>query len=170
MSWIRLAEPCDEESSTQAGPDTPFHCISVRIIPQGPGGPSVGDGDVSGSIVANIPGDELAMSIGYREMATKTLDEQCMLPGNLLSELMMCGLDCPWLSPFLFVSLGGWVAASRGQLVIFDSHRDCWEPGENRVLTNFPHECVLVLCQDSTSRSDLNLIYHLSELVNHFEL
>ena len=39
-----------------------------------------------------------------------------------------------------------------------------------RVLTNFPRECVLVLCQNSTSKLDLNLIYLLSELVNHFEL
>ena len=78
----------------------------------------------------------------------------CMPPVNPLSELMicgelchrvlcdvegvacalrppgmMCGLDCPWLSPFLFVSLGGWVAVSGGQLVIIDSHGDCWEPG-----------------------------------------
>ena len=35
------------------GPDTPFHRI-VHIIPQEPGGPNVGDGDVSGSIVTNI--------------------------------------------------------------------------------------------------------------------
>ena len=41
------------------------------------------------------------MSIGYREMVTKTLDELCMSSANPLSELMMCGLDCPWLSPFL---------------------------------------------------------------------
>ena len=60
--------------TARLGPNTPFHCI-VRIIPLGPGGPSVGDGDVPGSIVTNIPGDELVMSIGYREMATKTLDE-----------------------------------------------------------------------------------------------
>ena len=78
-SWIELAEragessvgPCDEDSSTRAGPDTSFNCI-VRIIPQRPGGPSVGDGDVSGSSVTNIPGGELAMSMGYREMVTKT--------------------------------------------------------------------------------------------------
>ena len=70
----------------------------------------------------------------------------------------------------MFVSLGGWVAASRGQLVIIDSHRDCWELGETRVLTSFPREFVLILCQDFTSKLDLNLIYRLSDLVNHFEL
>ena len=53
------------------------------------------------------------MSIGYRELVTKTLDELCMSQGKPLSELMMCDLDCPWLSPFLFVSLGGGFAASR---------------------------------------------------------
>ena len=79
-------------------------------------------------------------------------------------------LDCLWLSPFLFISIGGWVAASRGQLVIIDPHRDCWEPGETLVLTSFPGECVSVLCQDFTSKLDLNWIYRLSDLVNHFEL
>ena len=58
----------------------------------------------------NIPGDELAMLRGYREMVTKTLDELCMSPGKHLSQLMMCGLDCPCWSPFLFVTLGGGVA------------------------------------------------------------
>ena len=43
-----------------------------------------------------------------------------MSPGNPVSKLMMCGL----LSPFLFASLGGGVAASREQLVIIDSHRE----------------------------------------------
>ena len=89
-------------------------------------------------------------------MVTKILDKLCISPGNPLSELMMCGLDCPWLSPFLLVSLGGGVAASREQLVIIDLHRDCWEPGEIRVLTNFPRECVSVLCQDSPSKLDMN--------------
>ena len=40
----------------------------------------------------------------------------------------MCTLDRPWLSPFLLVSLGGWFAASRGQLVLADLRRDWWEP------------------------------------------
>ena len=111
------------------------------------------------------------MSIWYLEMVTKTLDELCRSPVNLLSAFMMCGelsithrvlcdvegvagamrhlgmmcgLDCPWLSPFLFASLGGWVAASRGELVIIDSHRDCWEPGETRVLTSFLREYVRI--------------------------
>ena len=56
-----------------------------------------------------------------------------------------------------------------GAAVIIDSHRDCWEPGQTRVLTDFQQECVSVLCQDSTSKLNLNLKYRLSELVNHFE-
>ena len=123
-----------------------------------------------GVLLQIFPWEELPMSIWHREMITKTLDELCMSPGNPVSKLMMCGLDCPWLSPFLFASLGGGVAASREQLVIIDSHRECWEPGETRVLTNFPRECVSVLCQDFPLKLDLNLIYRLSELVNHFEL
>ena len=33
---------------------------------------------------------------------------------------MMCKLDCPWLSPYLFVSLGKWLNTSREQLVLTD--------------------------------------------------
>ena len=129
----RMARECPAMRTVQLGPDTPFHRI-VHIMPQGP------DGDVSGSIFTNIPGDELAMSIGYREMVTKTLDELCMSPGNSLSELMMCGLDCPWLSPFLLVSLG-----------------DCWAPGEIRVLTNFPPG----MCFGSVSRFPIEIGHEL---------
>ena len=123
--------PCDEDSSTRAEPDKLFHCI-VRMIPQGPGGPSSRDGDDPESIVIQIPGDVLALSVGFRELATETLDEICLSPLNPRSELttwdefsnrllcdvwviavtlcppgIICKLDCPWLSPFLFVSLGG---------------------------------------------------------------
>ena len=101
-----------------------------------------------------IPGDALALSVGYREIVTETLDEICLSPVNPRSELttwdelsnmfvcdvgvitvalcplgMMCKLDCPWLSPFVFVSLCGWFAARWGQLVLTDLHRDCWKPG-----------------------------------------
>ena len=119
--------------------------------------------------VTNIPGDALAVSIGNREMVTETLDELCMSPVKPLLVLMLCGLDCPWLSPFMFVSLSGGVAAGRGQLVISDSHRYCWGPGETRMLTS-PRECVSVLCQDFTPNLDLNLIYRLSGLVYQLEL
>ena len=47
-------------------------------------------GDVSESTVANAPGDALAMSIGYRERATETLDKLCMSPVNPRSGLTMC--------------------------------------------------------------------------------
>ena len=49
---------------------------------------------------------------------------------------MMCKLDCPWMSRFLFVSLG---AAIREHLVLTVLHRDCWEPGGIRVLV-FPRD------------------------------
>ena len=141
-----------------------------NIIPQGPGGPCVRDGDVSVKTVTNIPGDTLAVSIGNRGMVAETLDELCISPVKHLLGLMLCALDCPCLSPFLFVSVGGGVSSGRGQLVISDSHRDCWEPGETQTLISCPRECVSVLCQDFTPKLDLNLIYRLSDLVYHFEL
>ena len=75
---------------------------------------------------------------------------------------MMCKLDCLWLSPFLFVSLGEWFAASWGHLVFTIFHIDCWKPGGTRLLT--------VLHQDFAPKFGLNLIYHLLDLVNCFEL
>ena len=83
---------------------------------------------------------------------------------------MLCKLDCSWLSPFLFLSLGGWFAVSLGHLVLTVLHRDCWEPGGTRVLTSFPRGCVSVLYQDFAPKLGLNLIYRLLDLVNCFEL
>ena len=145
--------PCDKDSSTWPGPDKPFHCI-VCIIPQGPGGPGVSDGEVPESTVIEIPGDVLALSVGFLEIVTETLYKICLSPVNPRSELatwdelsnrflcdvgviavalcpleMMCKFDCPWLSPFMFVYLGRWFAASRGHLVLTALRRDCWEPG-----------------------------------------
>ena len=34
---------------------------------------------------------------------------------NLCPPGMMCKLDCPWLSPYLFVCLGGWPVGIREQ-------------------------------------------------------
>ena len=79
--------PCDEDSSTRAEPDTPFPCI-VRIIPQGPGGPGVGGSDVPESTVIKMIGDALALSVGFQELVTETLDEKCSSPVNPRSELM----------------------------------------------------------------------------------
>ena len=133
MVWVAPAM-----RTARLGSDLPLHCVvhilpqGPDILPQGPGGPGVKDGDVSGTTVANAPGDALAMSIGYREIATETSDKLCMSPVNprpgltMCDELssrvlcdveviavalcppgMMCKLDCPWLNPFLFASLGG---------------------------------------------------------------
>ena len=73
------------------------------------------------------------------------------------------------VEPVLFVSLGGWFAASWGKLVLADLHRDCWEPGMDSS-ADFPWGCVSVLCQDFAPKLDLNLIYRLSDLLNCFEL
>ena len=141
-----LGGPCNEDSSTWAEPDTPYHCI-VRMIPQGPVGPFVRDGDVSEGTF--IPRDVLALSVGFRELATETLDKICLSPVNPQSELstwdelsnrllcdvgviavalchpgVMCKLDCPWLSPSV-----------DGLLVLTDLHTDCWELGRGDLST-----------------------------------
>ena len=43
---------------------------------------------------------------------------------------MMCKLDCPWLSPYWLMSLGGWPVSSREQLDLADIWGYCWELGE----------------------------------------
>ena len=55
--------------------------------------------------------------------------------------------------PFLFVSLSGWFAASRGHLVLAVLYGDCCEPGGGgggtRVLTSFLREFNLSLVRSS---------------------
>ena len=63
----RMARVAPVMRTASPGSNMPLHC-GVRILPQGPGGPSVKDGDVSASTVANVPEDALAMSKGYREI------------------------------------------------------------------------------------------------------
>ena len=59
---------------------------------------------------------------------------------------MMCKLDCPWLSPYLFVSLSKWLITSREQPVMADIWGYCWEPGGThsarcpRAVSCFPQE------------------------------
>ena len=106
------------DSPPRTGSDTPLHFV-VRISPPGAGGPSVEDGDVSESSDVNVPVDMIVISAGCREIVTETLDKLCMWRVS-----RMC-----WLNSFLFVFLSGWFAASRGQPVLADLHRYCWEPG-----------------------------------------
>ena len=101
----------------------------------------------------------------WDELSNRLLCDEWVIAIALWPLGMMCKLDCPWLSPFLFVSLGGWFTALC---------RDCWEPGGGgggaQVLTSFLQVCVPVLYQDFAPKLDLNLIYHLLDLVNCFEL
>ena len=42
---------------------------------------------------------------------------------------MMCKLDCPWLSLYLFVCLGKWPVGIRAQSDLAIIRGFCWEPG-----------------------------------------
>ena len=82
----------------------------------------------------------------------------------------MCKLDCPWLNPYLFVSLGGWLVTSREQPVLADLRRYCWEPGRTHLTVGFLQECAPVVCRDFASKVDPDLINRSSDLVNWFRL
>ena len=156
----------------RAKSDTLFHCI-VHIIPQGPGGPGVRDSDVPKNTAIKIPGDSLALLMKWDELSNRLLCDEGVIAVALCPPGMMCKLDCPWLSPFLFVTLSGWFAARREHLVLTALRRDYWEPGGGggaRVLTSFLQGCVPVLYQDFAPKLDLNLFYRLLDLVNCFEL
>ena len=106
----------DEDSPPRIGSNTPLHCV-LCISPPGPGGPGVKDGDVSKNTDANAPGDALVMSIGYREIATETLDELCMSRVNPRSRLKMCDeLSHSVLCDVGVIALGGggWLGSIAG--------------------------------------------------------
>ena len=58
---------------------------------------------------------------------------------------LMCKLDCPWLNPHLFVSLGKWLVTNWEQPVLADLWRYCWEPGGTHSMVSFPQECAPVV-------------------------
>ena len=69
---------------------------------------------------------------------------------------MMCKLECPWLSPYLFVSIGEWLITSCEQPVLADIWGYCWEPGGThsalcpRAISCFPQEYAPAMCRDFT--------------------
>ena len=83
---------------------------------------------------------------------------------------LMCKLYCPWLNPYLFVSLGKWLATSREQLVLADLWRYCWEPGGTHSTVGFPQECAPVVCRGFAPIFELDLIIRASDLVNRLRL
>ena len=60
----------------------------------------------------------------------------------------MCKLDCPWLSPYLFVALGKCLITSREQPVLADLRGYCWELGGTHSTVGFPQEYTPVMCRD----------------------
>ena len=114
---------------------------------------TVGPGNETRS-VADAPGDVIVRSSDCREIDKGTLDKLRMWQVKPRSELkvyyesshsiifdegvsafdlcppgLMYKLDSPWLDPYFFVSLGGWLVTNREQPVIADLRRYCWEPG-----------------------------------------
>ena len=83
---------------------------------------------------------------------------------------LMCGLDCPWLNSYLFLSLGGWFVTSREQPVFADLRRYCWEPGGTHSMVGFPQEFAPVVCRDFAPKVVPDLINRSSYLVNRLRL
>ena len=67
---------------------------------------------------------------------------------------MMCKLDCPWLSPYRFVCLGGWLVGIRAQPDLANIRGFCWEPGGSHpalfrgIVDCFPYKIAPVVCPD----------------------
>ena len=103
----------------RSGSDEAVHSVVSTISPGGPC-------DVTGW-VADAPGDVIVVSSECRDIDKGTLDSLriCCGPSHsiiidegvfafdLYPPGMMCKLDCPWLSAYLFVSFGGWLVSSR---------------------------------------------------------
>ena len=189
--------PCNEEGDVYEG-DVAMHWTGsdetvnsvVSII--GPGGP----GDGTGSVV-DAPGDAIVMLSECRDSDRGTLDnihvrmwrvnprsesKVCCEPSHsiifdegvfafdLCPPGMMCKLDCLWVSPYLFVSLGKWLVTSREQPVLSNIQRYCWEPGGTRSTVGFPQEYTPVMCWDFAREFNPELINRPSDLVNRFRL
>ena len=64
--------------------------------------------------------------------------DEGVLAFDLYPPGMMYKLDCPWVSSYLFVSLGKWFVTNREQPVLTDIRRHCWEPGGTHRLATDP--------------------------------
>ena len=69
---------------------------------------------------------------------------------------IMCKLDCLWLSPYLFVCLGGWPVGIQAQPDLANIRGFCWAPGGSHpalfggIVDCFPYKIALVACLDLT--------------------
>ena len=83
----------------------------------------------------------------------------------------MCKLDCPWVSPYLFVSLCKWFIANLEHPVLTDMRRHhCWEPGGTHLTVGFPQEYTPVMFRDFVPEFDPELINLPPDLVNRCRL
>ena len=145
---------------------------AVRTVD--PGGPGHGTRSVT-----DAPGDVLVMSPECRGVDKGTSDtirmwgvnsRSAMKVGVLAVDLCspgpLCKLDCPWLNPYLFVSLGEWFVTGREQPVLADSRRYSWKPEGTHSTVGFPQECAQVVSRDFAPKVDPDVINRSSDLVN----
>ena len=59
----------------------------------------------------------------YYKLSHSVLSDEVVFAFGVCPPGVMCKLDCPWLNPFLFVSLSGWFVISREQPVLADLRR-----------------------------------------------
>ena len=80
----RMARVAPAMRTARLGPGPIRHFIVMFLLYQeDPVGPVLG----MVRFLRVIPGDAHALSVGYREIVTETLDEICLLPVNPRSEL-----------------------------------------------------------------------------------
>ena len=182
---------CDEEGDVSEGNVAMHRTGSDETVVSAIGTISPrGHSDETGS-VAVAPGESIAMLSECWDSDRGTLDNICMWRVNPRSESrvccepshgdmfdegvfafdlcppgMMCKLDCPWVSPYLFVSLGKWFVSNQEQPVLADMQRHCCKPGGTYSTVGFPHKYTPVRCRDFAPEFDPELINRPSDLVN----
>ena len=89
---------------------------------------------------------------------------------------MMCKLDCPCLSPYLFVCLSGWPVGIRAQPDLANTRGFCWEPGGSHpalfreIVDCYPYKIAPATCPDLTPGFAPGFACHPSDLVTRFGL
>ena len=122
--------------------------------------------------VADAPGDVLVVSSECRDIDRGTLDsiQTCQVDPRSESKVccgpsrsiifddgffvldlcipgMMCKLDCPWFSLFLFVSISNWLFTSREQAGLANIRRYRWDLGVTHSAVS-RRLCVKILCRN----------------------
>ena len=86
---------------------------------------------------------------------------------NVCPPGMMCKLDCPWLSPYLCVCLGGWPVGIRAQPDLANIRGFCWEMGGSHPAL-FRDTIALATCPDLAPEFAPGFACRPSDLVTRF--